>query len=133
MRVDLPQDLADVKAGGFELLPPGTYFFEVDNIEMKTGKDSQKPYMNMTYKVLEDEELAGRKIFDMITLSADALWRLKQFSLATGIDIGTNFDTEDFLGATFSAVVDVEKGGQKPGTDDMYPDKNKIKSFVYTE
>ena len=88
MRVELPQNLEEVEAGGnFELIPPGTYSFEVDNMEVKTGKTSGKPYLNMTYKVVDDEDVAGRKVFDIISLAPDALWRLKQFALATGIDI----------------------------------------------
>lgn len=138
MRVELPQDLADVEAGGnFELLPPGTYSFEVDNVETKTGKDSGKPYLNMTYKIVDDEDYAGRVIFDIISLSPAALFKLKQFSLATGFDISTEFDTEDFLRLEFDAVLDVEKGGLKgedsEGNDVYYPDKNVIKSFVFTE
>ena len=134
MRVELPQNLDNVEASGqFELLPPGTYSFEVDNIEMKTSKQS-KPYLNMTYKVVDDEEYAGRKIFDMITLAPDALFRLKQFSLATGIKISEEFDTEDFLHVPFQAVLDVEKGKEIPGQEgEFYPDKNRIKSFVFTE
>jgi hypothetical protein len=138
MRVELPQDMADVEAGGtFELLPPGTYSFEVDNLEIKTGKTSGQPYLNMTYKIVDDEDYAGRIIFDIISLSPAALFRLKQFSLATGIDIGCEFDTEDFMKAEFDAVVDVEKGSLK-GEDDegneiYYDDKNKIKSFVFSD
>jgi hypothetical protein len=138
MRVELPQDMADVEAGGnFELIPPGTYSLEVDNIEIKTGKTSGEPYMNLTYKIVDDEDYAGRVIFDIITLKATALWKLKQFSLATGIDIACEFDTEDFFKAEFDAVIDVEKGGLKgedsDGEEVFYPDKNTIKSFVFSE
>ena len=133
MKVELPTNMEDVEAGGdFELLPPGTYALAVDNIEIKTSQSSQKPYMNMTYKVVDDPDYAGRKLFDIISLAESALFRLKQFSLATGVDIATSFDTEDFLNAEFSSVVDIEKGTLKPGTDDeFYPDKNKVKSYVF--
>ena len=125
MRVELPQSL--------EVIPPATYSFVVDNVESKTSAQD-KPYLNMTYKIVDDEEYAGRKVFDIISLDQKSLWRLKQFSLATGIDIDTTFDTEDFLGAEFDAVLDIEKGQLKPGTEDeFYPDKNRVKSFVFSE
>lgn len=130
MKVELPQNLETVEAGGqFELLPPGTYALEVDNIELKTSQQ-QKPYLNMTYKVVGDEDYAGRKLFDIISLDPKALFKLKQFSLATGIHISEEFDTEDFLGAEFEAVVDVEKGTEK-ANGEFYPDKNRIKNYKF--
>lgn len=133
MRIELPKNLEDVE-GGFEVLPPATYQLEVDNVESKTSK-ADKPYLNMTYKVVDDPDYAGRKLFDSISLSTDALWRLKDFTMSIGVDVTTEFDTEDFLGADFSAVVDIKKGEQKPQTtgdnpDDFYPEKNVIKTYV---
>lgn len=131
MKIELPKNLEEVEASGnFELLPPGTYTLEIDNIECKTSKQD-KPYLNMTYKVVDDADYAGRKLFDTISLAESALFRLKQLALATNINISEEFDTEDFLGATFDAVVDIEKGTLKPGTDENFPDKNRIKSYVF--
>jgi hypothetical protein len=133
MKVELPKSMEDVESGGnFEPLPPATYTLEVDNIDVKTSKASNQPYMSMTYKVVDDDEFAGRKIFDNLSLSENALWKFKDFSLAVGVDVGKEFDTEEFLGLDFQAVVDLKKGDQIPNTDppEFYPDKNEVKSYV---
>lgn len=132
MRIEIPVSLSEVEVKtGFKLLPPGTYNFEITNIEMKTSK-AGFPKMAVAYSVLDDPEYAGTKVFEDISLAPQALYSLKKLAMATGVEIDKVFDTEDFLGAHFTAVVEVEEGDEIPGQPgEKYKDRNKIKSYIF--
>ena len=112
MKIELPKNLEDVESGGFELLPPATYQLEVDNLESKTS-GADKPYLSMTYKVVDDPDYAGRKLFDNISLAENALWRLKDFTKSIGVDVASSFDTEDFQFHMGCAATVVRTGHQR--------------------
>lgn len=118
--VVLPKNLQDVTSD-FEPLDPGSYEFEVRKVEEKKGKNSGKPYLNIELECL-DEDYAGRRVFDIISLGEACLWRLKQFAEAADISIDTEFDTDDFEGETVTAVVEIEE-------NEEYGERNRVREF----
>lgn len=130
-KVSLPTNLEDIEAGGsFDALPADTYTLEIDNVEQKVSPSSGNDYLSMTLKVIDHEEFTGRKVWDNISLVEQALFKLKQISLSAGIDIATDFDTEDFLGAVVTAVVDQEPS-TKEDEDGNPIMRNVVKYYVY--
>jgi len=129
-KISLPMNLEDVTANSFDALPPDTYEAEIDNIEQKIGAASKEPYLSLTFKVVNDDDFAGRKFWDNISLQEQALYKLKQLALSAGITIGGDFDTEDFLGATVVAVLDEEESN-KMDSDDNPVMKNVVKYYKF--
>jgi len=121
MRVKLPKSLNDVESSNREPIDPGTYDATISNIVEKVGSNSGKPYLSLELTIV-DEPFAGRKVFDNVSLAEKALWKLKQLSEATEVEIDDEFDTEDFLGSEVSIVVDIE---QSKG----YDPKNIVKRY----
>lgn len=123
MRVKLPKSLNDVESSSREPIDAGTYDAVISNITEKTGASSGKPYLSLELTVADsDEDFGGRKVFDNVSLSENALWKLKQLTDATGIDIDDEFDTEDFLGEEVTIVVDIEQ-------TEGYDPKNVVKYY----
>lgn len=130
MRIALPTNLQEVEKKSFEPVPPGTYTLEIKEVEEKQG--TKAAYLNIKFEIVDDEDYAGRKVFEMVSLSPDALWKLKELTEALGLDITDEFDTEDLLGETCEAVLTIEKGQLKDKTDpesERYDDKNRVKEF----
>jgi len=122
MQVQLPVDLHDVEEQDFSLLDPGTYDFRIENVVQKTGKTSGKPYLNVELSCL-DEDFEKRRVFDILSLSEKAMWRLKEFATSAGIDIATEFDTEDFVGEEVSVTIGIEEGKGD------YKDRNNVTRY----
>ncbi len=129
-KISLPVDLGDVSAGGFDALPPDTYEAEIDNIEQKIGATSKEPYLNITMKVVNHEEFSGRKFWDIVSLQEQALFKLKQLSLSAGIEIGGDFETEDFLGAEVLVVLGQEDSNKDDEDGNPIP-KNVVKYYKF--
>lgn len=118
--IQLPKNLQDVTST-FEPLDPAEYEFEIKKVEQKVGQSSGKPYLNIELECL-DEDYSGRRVFDRCSLGENSLWRLKQFAEAAGVDIEEEFDTDDFIGETVSAIVEIE-------TSEEYGDKNRVREY----
>ena len=138
MAVTLPKSLEDVNANQeFKVAPPGTY-----ELEVKTAKQGMSQNQNIKvdfrHEIIEDDEFTSVGVFDCITITEAALFRLKQFSLATGVDIDGEFEPEDFIGETFSAVLDTEPMLNKDKSPKLDSEgepvlRNVIKSFCFEE
>lgn len=127
-RITLPTNLEEVDAtGAFKIAAPGTYSLEIETIEEKLSQAKQ-PKLDIRMQIVDDPEFAGVKIFETCSLQPQALFRFKQLALACGIDVGQEFDTEDFLGARFDAVVDVETYTARDGEE---KEKNYIKKYEF--
>jgi len=83
-----------------ESLPEGQYLCRIEKIEEKTSKAGNK-YLDVSYNVEEPAEYNGRKIlFDNLTLTEKALWRVRDWVNAAGIFPGPDgFKTEEMIGA----------------------------------
>lgn len=138
MAITLPKSLNDVDANAeFKVAAPDTYTLEVKTAKQGLSQN-QNVKIDFRHSIIDDDEFTDVSIFDTITITEQALFRLKQFSLATGIDVDEEFEPEDFIGATFQAVVDVEPQKEKNGDVKLDSDgnpkmRNVIKSFVFDE
>jgi hypothetical protein len=87
-------DFTNVEVTGFELLPRGDYLLRVVTPEIRDSQSSEHQYLNIEFEVV-DGEFAGRKIWDSMSFSPGALWKLKGFLLASGYteeDLAGSFD-----------------------------------------
>lgn len=124
--VKLPMNMSDVEASStFEVMPPGNYEVEINEMKLKKSA-AGNDYFAITYKVINDDEFAGQKLWDNVSLVPAALFKLKQLSLACGINIEDELDTEDFLGATLEVVVDI-------GKNQNGEDRNEVKRYIFEE
>lgn len=72
----------------YEVLPQGTYDFEIKSVEQGTSK-SNNPQLKVQLEVVEGP-LAGKKTTHWYSLLPQAAWRLSEFAAAAG---GTMVDT----------------------------------------
>ncbi len=107
-------NLSDVPDTGFDPIPPGDYTVEMLTFERKTSK-SGNPYLNCEYVVLTGE-YAGRKLFDMISLTEAAAWKIKAWCKAADWPRNLIIDTDNdvqlrqiFLGIEILVRVKTEK------------------------
>ncbi len=76
-------DFTEVEVAEFDPIPRGRYAVRVVEVEEREGQESGLAYFNMQYEVIEGDH-EGRKVFDNLSFSPKALWRLKGFLLAAG-------------------------------------------------
>ena len=97
MRITTPKNLAEVSTE-FEPIPAGTYTVRCTQVEQKTGKTSNKPYLNFTFEI-QDAPFTGRLLWGMGSLAENALFGLK--NILEGLNVAFDedgFDTEDAIG-----------------------------------
>lgn len=85
---ELPDDidLGDVPSSGDP--DNGRYLCNIEKMEKKDRRDGKGEYINVQFKILdglaeETAAFAGRSVFDLFNLSAQALWKIK--SLIEGV------------------------------------------------
>lgn len=126
-------DFSGVEERSFEPLPRGRYDLRVVAAEIRQTDPSKAPYLALTYAVESGEggPLEGeRKLWENMSFSPKALWKLKGFLKAVGMTdeelAGTlQLNAEDLLDAMVSALVVVEKG------QDGEPRNNVKRHFRY--
>ena len=64
-------------------IPGGVYDLAVKEIERRVSETSKLSYLNIQYSVVSGEH-KGAIIFDMVSLSPKALWKVKNIMLAFG-------------------------------------------------
>ena len=69
-------------------------------------------------------------MFETVTITEDALFRLKQLCLATGVELDDEFDEQEFVGATFEATINETTYENAAGEE--HP-KNEITKLVFTD
>jgi len=75
----MPGDILDLDFDGvssYTPLPEGNYLVRVVGVERKQG--SKAPYLAFTLAVEQPTEYANRKLFENVSLSDAARWKLKQ-------------------------------------------------------
>lgn len=101
---------------GFKLVPEGEYICKVTKVEVKQG--SKAKYFNWELTVGLGE-YKGSKLFEITSLSVDALWRLRGFLQSCGIEVPRskfNVDTDLVVGKIVGVTVvhsEYVKDGQK--------------------
>jgi len=113
-------DFTGVETGGY--LPAGIYRARVSGLERKEGQKA--PYLLWTFTSAEPDT-EGLKSTIMTSLSANALWKLKEVLQAFGVkaDSPLRFDTEKFVGRP--AMIEVANDPYV-GSDGQTRDSHKI-------
>ena len=103
--------------GGTSPLEEGLYLLRIRGVDV-TGKGAAGPYWTWEFDVVQgvDGRSRGRKrLWDRISLSEKAAWRVKQFYEAVGFTFDS--DTDEMLGEHVGAYVVQEpiQSGPKAG------------------
>jgi hypothetical protein len=91
-------------------LPDDDYLCEVESVEIKDGNGDYQ-YLAVTSTV-QSGKFKGSKIWDNLSLSPNALWRLRAFLEVLGMEVPDeemDVDTDEMVGCTFVAVTSQEK------------------------
>jgi hypothetical protein len=128
--IKLPKSMEEVEANReFKLAPAGTYELEI--VKAKEGiSKNDNTKIDFQCKIINDEEYTGVVVFECCTITEEALFRLKQLSLATGVEIDDEFSAEEFVGATFEAVLNVTTYKDNNG---VAKEKNEISQYIFEE
>src|SRR3990167_9240963 len=112
-------DFTGVEAGGGSVLfPEGPQLFEVDDVTEEEGADSGQPYLAFVLKAT-DGKYEGKKAYDNFSLQPQALWKLRGFMEAAGLEVEDGemeIDIESFKGIVVMADVIHEDYKGKPKT-----------------
>lgn len=122
MRLDL--NLHEVESG-YPKIAPGRYTFQVyDEVTVKDSKNGDSQNLFVPVEVVSEGDQSGIKTNVFFSLKVEALWRLKSFLEACGIewDEDGSFDTDQLAEATFEAVITsrtYEKDGETVETHEF--------------
>lgn len=112
-------DFTGVEAGGGSVLfPEGPQLFEVAEITEEEGSDSGQPYLAFVLKAV-DGKYEGKKAYDNFSLQPQALWKLRGFMEASGIEVEDgemDLDLDEMIGKIVMADVIHEEYKGKPKT-----------------
>lgn len=119
-----------------EAVPENVYSASVSKVEITDSKRTPGNKNLSIELTVADGEYHGRKIFDTLSLSEKALWRVRDFVQACGIFPGpTGFKTEDLLGAVLKVGVICEQRMQQNAvTGQLEPvvgkQRNKVTAYI---
>jgi len=94
----------DIAAG--EVVPEGRYSARIDAVEEREGRSTHNPYWNVEF-TLQDEAVVGRKVWDVVMLTPQSLWKLKRLAKCAGLNVDgrLDIDTEELIGQEVGLVV----------------------------
>lgn len=107
-------DFTDVEVKDYSPIPAGAYLLQIVDAEEKPSESSEYNYLSLGWAVV-DGEFEGRRLWDILSYSPKALWKLKSFLLGVvGIDMEDLRDDfqiipDDYVGLEAEARVTVEK------------------------
>lgn len=111
-------------SGGFAALPEGKYLCVLDDVQTD-GSGPAGPYWTWVWKIHPDNgEHEGRMLWDVISLSEKAAWKVKQVFEALGYSLDS--DTDEMIGEAAVLVVSqrvIERGkrqGEMGNQVDVY-------------
>ena len=87
-------------------IPAGQYVVRILKAEKATGSESGEEYIHWEVEIVEGEN-KGRHLFFNTSLQPKALWNVKKLLEVAKVVINKDgsFNTEDAIGAEFTAVV----------------------------
>lgn len=107
-------DFSNVEERDFSPIPRGRYVVEITNAEIREGNEF--PYL-MVESTVASGDFADKKLWDNMSFSPKALWKLKQFYRGLSVsdeDLSTGFtvDPDELIGQTVLVNVQVKPDQQ---------------------
>lgn len=117
----MAQSLNTGNRGG-SLHKEGIYLLEVQDVDAKVAK-SGNDILNIRYAVIKNGRPSGASIFDIVTLTDNAIWRWNDLMDAVDAPENENIDPETWLlGKQVYARVVIEEWQDE--------DQNKVKKYL---
>jgi hypothetical protein len=134
----------------FEPIPSGKYLVEVTDYRQGTASQEAKnpgaPTISWMLTVEstvtgeesvtnrrtgEEVKVAGRTVWENMTIVENSFWRLKAFLEACGFDVEgeIDFDPDEVLNSQLVVKVGIQKARKDKETGDEYEARNTIRSF----
>ena len=88
---------------------PGTYTFEIEHAETKTGKDSGYEYISLRLRCVDDRSIS---VFDTLSFSPKAKNILQAKLSGLGMHEIESVEPDDFIGRRVVAAVAIEPDHQ---------------------
>jgi len=89
----------------YPVIEEGVYKAQINSIRTATSKQGN-PMVEVDLSIVDHPEYMGHKLFDRIATVERALWRLKQFCVAAGLEWDeTGVDLEPAIGRTVTVKV----------------------------
>lgn len=112
--IDLTEEEVSQGLEGFKPIPKGTYKVEITDATLtavKSGPNEGKPMYRMEYKVIDDDQYTGRKLFHTICLWKGAHYSLLQLLSALSDEVAPGKievpDVDELLGQEINVTVKV--------------------------
>jgi hypothetical protein len=103
--VRIPDVNLDDAESGYKLLQPGVIGFVVKSVKTNKAKSSGEAVLDFEVEVLDGPD-AGEKSLLRLSLQKQALWRMREFRDACGVQSTGDFiETDDFVGARFRSSI----------------------------
>jgi hypothetical protein len=114
-------DFTGVKSGG-ATIPDGRYAAKITAVEQKEGKESDEPYLELTWEVTS-KKCNGREVrFDNYSQQPQALWRLKGLLEALEVEVPdgeVDIDFDEIISDETECIIEVT-GQTSPDGDKKY-------------
>ena len=91
----MAEKVNEAESGNFEAIPEGVYRAVLEG-EVESVDGAKGTYWKWTFKIVEEGEGNGRKMFLNTSLNEAAHWKLKEVFEAFGVPLTT--DTDDLIG-----------------------------------
>jgi hypothetical protein len=126
---EIPVDLTKVETQ--DAIPEGEYLVQVSKVETKDSKRTPgNKNLEVEYTV-QDGPAHGRKIFETLSLSPKALWKVSEFVNACGVFPGPQgFKKSELLGAFLHVAVKNEQRMQQDQFGNLVPVEGKQRNVV---
>jgi len=98
---DVASQVDEAEVQDFSPLPVGIYPCVLREVEVKEGKKA--PYWNWEYEVIPGHEYAGRRFWNVTSLSPKAAFKMKETFEAFGVP--TTTDTDELVGSVVNLEV----------------------------
>lgn len=107
------------------VLPDGIYQVVIEDVEDKVGRESGVPYMNLRLSVRKNGRPVGGSIWDIVSMSENAAFKLAEFLDAVGAPEEGDVSSQWFKGKRAYAKIHTEIYDNEP--------RNKVKKYLTTE
>jgi hypothetical protein len=128
--MEIPVDLTNIEEMG-DAAPIGEYLAQVGKIDVKDSKRTPGNKNLEVQFVLQEGEQHGKMVFETMSLSPKALWRVRDFVNACGVYPNpSGFKTEELIGRFLYITLDVEQRMQQDQAGNLKPVEGKMRNRV---